>query len=117
MRCSLLSVKEAGDFGPHRVRSSVTGTNGGVKYLLGAGEEEPTNHGGVDGPPLGVHAEEIDRSVDMVKKIVLAEEKTEVRFPRVEVGLGVGEFHRDALEDRNITDGCRSRTRKRQKGC
>lgn len=94
--------EEACDFGPNS-RLSVAVMNDGVKNLLGDSEEEPPDNGGVDGHPLGImrHGQGIDYLVDGVMEIINAEEKTEIRLTHVEISLGVGDLHWDAVEDQN----------------
>jgi hypothetical protein len=99
----LVVGEEAGDLLPHVVRG-VAVTNNGVKHVGGDGLEELADDGGIDGAPVRVvrHGEEVDGAIDMVEEIVLAEEEAEVCLPHKEVGRGVGELDRHALEDGDI---------------
>lgn len=48
--------------------------------------------------------DKVDGAVDVVEEIVLAEEEIEVCLPCEEVGRGVGELDRHALEDGDVAD-------------
>jgi hypothetical protein len=101
----LVVDEEAGDLLSHVVHG-ITIADDDVKDVGGDGLEEPADDGGVDGAPVGVvgHGEKIDDAIDVVDEIVLTEKEPEVRLAGEEVGRGVGELHRHALEDRDITD-------------
>ena len=90
---------------PDGARGVAVGDDG-AEDLLGDGLEKPTDDGRVDGQPIGVvrHGEKVDGAVDMIKEIILAEEKAEVRLPREEVCSGVRERHRHALENGDVAD-------------
>jgi hypothetical protein len=77
-----------------------------VKHVDGDGLEELADDGGIDGAPVRVvrHGKEVDGAIDMVEEIVLAEKEAEVCLPHKEVGRGVGELDRHALEDGDVAD-------------
>jgi hypothetical protein len=99
MHWILLSVKRPVIF--FHTSCGVAIADNGVKDVGGDGLEELADDGGVDGAPVRVvrHGEEVDGAVDVVEEIVLAKEEAEVRFPREEVGRGMGELDRHTLED------------------
>jgi hypothetical protein len=84
----------------------VTVADNSVKDVGGDGLEEPADDGGIDGAPVRVvwHGEEVDGAFDVVEEIILAEEEAEARLPREEVGRGVGELDRHALEGGDVAD-------------
>jgi hypothetical protein len=101
----LVVGEEVDNLLPHVARG-VAVANNSVKDVGGDGLEEPADDGGVDGALVGVvwHGEEVNGAIDVVEEVVLAEEEAKVRLPREEVGRGVGELDRHALEDGNIAD-------------
>jgi hypothetical protein len=101
----LVVGEEAGDLVPHITRDVVI-TKNSQEDVGGDGLEEPADDGGIDGAPVGVvwHGEEIDGVVDVVEEIVLMEEKAKVCLPGKEVGCGMGELDRHALENGDVAD-------------
>ena len=91
----LVVSEEADDLRPHRV-GIITVANNSVKDVLGHGEEEPSDDGGVDRQPVGVtvQEEEVGGAIDVVLQVILTKEEIEVCLPSIKIRLVVGEDDR-----------------------
>lgn len=77
-----------------------------VEEVLGDGEVEPADDGGVEDHPLLVvhHKAGVHGAIDVTVELVLTKHQGEVRLPSTVGGGGLIEDHRDAIIDVEITN-------------